>query len=78
MATLSLKDMVDDPVYLKKLMAFVVVPPTANLAEVKRQMDSDPDCSDVFVTEDGKKDSKVIGWVTNVNIEKCAQITASA
>ncbi len=74
LAELTLKDVVDKADYLKVLTAFGILPPTTTLADAKHLIDSRPDCSDVFVTEDGQPLSKVLGWVTNVDIEKNAQL----
>jgi hypothetical protein len=73
-ANLTLKDMVDNARYKAVLLAFGILPPTATLADAKHLIDKDPDCSDVFVTEDGKQGSKVQGWITNVEVEKSAQL----
>jgi hypothetical protein len=70
----TLQDIVDNVKYKAVLIAFGVLPPTANLADAKYLTDNNIDCSDVFVTEDGKKESKVQGWVTNVDMEKTAQL----
>lgn len=37
----------------------------STLAEAKALMDKAPYCSDVFATENGREDGKVVGWVTN-------------
>jgi len=48
-----------------------VVGPKATAAEVKLSMQNiGPDCSDVYVTRDGSKQSEVIGLVTNVDLLK--------
>jgi hypothetical protein len=73
-AKFTLQDMVDNAKYKAVLMAFGILPPTANLADAKHLIDNNTDCSDVFVTEDGKQTAKVQGWVTNVDIEKIAQL----
>jgi hypothetical protein len=41
---------------------------TTNLAEAKTIMDKIKICSDVFATEDGTPNTKVVGWVTNIII----------
>ena len=69
---LTLKDLVDNT--KAKLEAFGVLPPTANLADAKFLIDNTTDCSDVFVTEEGARDTKVLGWITNVDILKIAQL----
>ena len=73
-ADLSLQDMLDDPDTKKVLTAFRTVVATASLAEVKVIMDNIENCSDVFATEDGRPDTKVIGWVTNVIVRQQATV----
>ena len=73
-AKFTLKDMVDNAKLKAVLTAFGILPPAANLADAKHLIDINSDCSDVFVTEDGKQGSKVQGWVTNVDVEKSAQL----
>jgi hypothetical protein len=68
---LTLQDMLDDPFFANILKnSFRTVAETANLAQVKACIDKDDACSDVFVTEDGGKKSKVLGWITNVIVTK--------
>jgi len=73
-AKFTLQDMVDNAKYKAVIIAFGMLPTTANLADAKHLIDNNTDCSDVFVTEDGRQESKVQGWVTNVDIEKIAQL----
>jgi hypothetical protein len=56
-----------EKLYLK-LLAWACVKAGASLAEAKAVMESKPDCSDVFVTESGKSEEAVLGWVTNVEM----------
>ena len=49
---------------------FVVVSEQATLAEAKCAMIARPGCSDVFVTQNGKRDEPVIGWLTNVDMTR--------
>lgn len=56
------------------LTGFGVLSKTATLAEAKALMDNNKDCLDVFVTEDGTKTGKAIGWVTNVIVQEQAQL----
>lgn len=48
--------------------SFRTLPPSASLADAKRLMDTIPGLSDVFVTVDGTKQTKVLGWVTDGKI----------
>jgi len=71
----SLKDMLADAKFGDMLKnSFETVKRTANLAEAKAMMDRIRDCSDVFVTEDGTRDTKVLGWVTNAIIQQQATV----
>jgi hypothetical protein len=40
----------------------------ATLLDVKNIMDLLPGCQDVFVTETGKKDEDILGWISNVDV----------
>ncbi len=75
-AQLTLNDLLTDAKYFAIVrtdgLAFVTT--DVNLHEVKRIMDQQPACSDVFVTKDGKPESKVIGWITNALVLKVAQV----
>lgn len=73
-ADLTLQDMLDDAETKKVLTAFRTVLATASLAEVKVLMDNIENCSDVFATEDGTPDTKVIGWITNVIVRQQATV----
>jgi hypothetical protein len=55
-----------------KTIAFIAVDRT--LADSKTNLDSVTNYQDVFVTEHGKSDEKVLGWVTNVEIAKRASL----
>ena len=72
---LSLEDMLKDTKYQNMLTgSFKTLPETSNLAEVKSLIDKITVCSDVFVTEDGTINSKVIGWVTNVIVVEQSKV----
>jgi len=49
---------------------FALIAETGNLADAKEAMDLIVGCRDVFVTKSGKKDDKVVGLLTNVDISK--------
>jgi hypothetical protein len=72
---LSLNDLLLDPgVGGAVREAFGTVRPEATLADVKSQMDGIPNCADVFVTEDGTRNSRVLGWLTNVIVAERARV----
>ena len=83
--TNTLKEMLDFKnakgvqVYKQWAESFITVKESDSLAVVKRLMEdktvsSDVICSDAFVTLDGSKNTKVIGWITNANIAKHSEV----
>ena len=54
--------------------SFVAVPPDATAALAKTEMEKVPNCSDVFVTTDGKKTGAVTRWITNVDLLKASEV----
>lgn len=42
--------------------------------EAKDRMDSEPDCQDVIVTRNGRRDEPVLGWLTNIELRKISRI----
>jgi hypothetical protein len=72
---LTLQDMLDDAKYKDVLTgSFKTLLETSNLAEAKTLMDKIKICSDVFATEDGTPNSKVLGWVTNIIVGEQAKV----
>jgi hypothetical protein len=72
---LTLQDMLDDEDVKEVITkSFQTVHATSNLADAKKFIDQDSLCSDVFATKDGTKDTKALGWVTNVIIAEQAKI----
>jgi len=68
---LSLADMLADPPTKGVLVgSFGTVLETSSLAEVKGLIDKTNFCQDVFATEDGSPNTRVIGWVTNVIVRE--------
>lgn len=66
LAVLTLKDLLASDQVQHIATAFGTVGQTAKLNAVKALMDGNPLCSDVFVTVDGTKNGKAVGWITNV------------
>ncbi len=54
--------------------SFVTVGPQATAALAKTEIEKIPNCSDVFVTVDGKRSSAVTRWITNVDLLNAAEI----
>jgi len=42
----------------------------ATLGQAKQVMEETPNCQDVFVTATGNPIEPIIGWLTNVDIQK--------
>ena len=72
LADATLQDLLDAKDLKSIFQAFAVVGKEAPLIVVKQAMDGNPNCSDAFVTEDGTKGSKAIGWITNVMVQEKA------
>jgi hypothetical protein len=53
--------------------AIAFVPETANLEQAKEKMEKISNCQDVFVTETGKRDEPIKGWLTNVDIGRLSK-----
>ncbi len=66
----TLADLLAEP-EMKQMFenTFVVINHQCTLAEAKSAMLATPGCSDIFVTENGKRDEAVIGWLTNIDID---------
>lgn len=67
-ADLTLADMLALPDMEKEGENFVVIKKKATLAEARSSMLTTPGCRDVFVTEHGKWDEPVLGWLTDLDI----------
>lgn len=68
--TATVEQLLDDPLLVRMVSTFVAIPPTATLADARREMAKTADCKDVFVTTDGQKTSKVTGWLTNSDLAR--------
>lgn len=73
---LTLKDLFEKVAGLKELAegSFGVVPIDATLADAKAEMKGIKNAQDVFVTDNGRKDGAVIGWITNGIIEQSSRV----
>ena len=54
--------------------SFVAVAPDATAALAKTEMEKIANCSDIFVTSDGKKTGVVTRWITNVDLFKASEV----
>ena len=50
--------------------AFAVVKESATLVEAKAAMDALPRCLDVFVTVNGTPDEPLVGWISNIRLNR--------
>ena len=68
---LTLADLLADP-KMKEIFenTFVVVGRDATLSEVKDVMRKTPNCLDVFVTDTGGRDEPVLGWLSNIMVNR--------
>jgi len=71
----TLKDLADDAAFRTLIYdAIAFVSRSATVGDAKAAMDSTAKCQDVIVTESGKRDEPVIGWLTNIDIGRLASI----
>ena len=70
LADATLKDLLAQEELKTSFQSFATVGTDAKLIAVKQVMDANPSCSDAFVTEDGTKGSKALGWITNVIVQE--------
>lgn len=69
-ADATLQDMLAVVELKSAFTAFAVLGKNAKLIAAKEAIDGNPNCSDVFITSDGTKGSKAIGWITNVIVQE--------
>lgn len=72
---LTLAQFLSDPA-IKELVgaSMAFVPKDATLEDAKNKMEETKNCRDVFITETGEQDKPVIGWLTNIDINKGLKI----
>jgi hypothetical protein len=72
---LTLADLVNEKPELKSLIeSFGAVKQVATLDKVKVILEQSNRIQDVFVTKNGDRDGKVLGWITNVILEEYSRI----
>jgi hypothetical protein len=72
---ITLQELIINPDFIKRVTkSFAFVKEIATLADSKTIMDSIDDCQDVFVTKDGDSSNPIIGWITNIIIEKNSRL----
>jgi hypothetical protein len=70
LADATLKDLLAEAELKMIFQSFATVGRDTKLIAVKLAMDGNPYCSDAFVTEDGTKGSRALGWITNVIVQE--------
>jgi hypothetical protein len=71
---LTLKDILEVTELRNAFVAFAIVARSAKLIAVKEAMDGNPNCADAFVTEDGSRNSRALGWITDVIVSENARV----
>ena len=74
--SITLKTLLDEDSKLKDLFeqSFGFVKASSTLADAKTEMERISKCQDVFVTQRGKNDEPVIGWITNNLIQENSRV----
>ena len=78
---LTVNDMFDSDYALFKSiqnLKYGFLPITATLDKVKAAMEDNSICQDVFITQNGNKDEKVEGWITNNLVIEKAELFKKA
>ena len=71
LTTLTLEGLLADEATRSLVVESIAfVPPKATLADAKAAMDGVEHCQDVFITEKALSKKPVLGWLTNVDIDK--------
>jgi hypothetical protein len=56
----------------KAVSTFATVPSSATVADARAALAKVAEAKDLFVTEDGSKTGKVLGWLTNSDLARSA------
>lgn len=70
LADATLTDLLAEADLKTIFQGFATVSKNTRLITVKLTMDGNSNCSDAFVTEDGTKGSRALGWITNVIVQE--------
>jgi hypothetical protein len=68
----TLQALMLDPEGAKDVSRFATVTTAATVAEARAALAKESEAKDLFVTEDGSKSSKVLGWLTNSDLARSA------
>lgn len=72
-AKATLKDLLEDHELGHLPRAYVIVPASCTLSDAKKKIDAKSDCRDAFVTQTGRPDDPIIGWLTDARIAEFAK-----
>lgn len=74
----TVQDLLDDTsfkaTYPRAESTFGTLPQSSTIAQAKATMDNIRPAQDIFVTEDGTQNARVVGWVTNVDLEEQSKV----
>jgi hypothetical protein len=73
LGSLTLDQFIADPEMRSWVTALAYVPVDGSLADAKGAMERVAGCQDVIVTEGGRSDQALVGWLTNVDIGRRAE-----
>jgi len=48
--------------------SFATIGKDATIEDAKRELDRVSDCQDIFITENGKRNAAVLGWLSNTRL----------
>jgi len=70
LTTETVADLLSEASIAPEVTSFVVVGPTATLADARAALGQTVHAKDVFVTTDGQRSSAAIGWLTNSDLAR--------
>jgi CBS domain-containing protein len=68
----TLGELIKDAVGAKAVSTFAAVSSSATVADARAALSKEAEAKDLFVTEDGTKTGKVLGWLTNSDLARSA------
>lgn len=66
----TIADLLLDTASAGPATAFDAVGPSASVGDARAKLTAKADCRDVFVTENGGRDGRVLGWLTNNDLAR--------
>jgi hypothetical protein len=68
-----LKAMENDGLHFDAGRGFAVAAASDTIAGAKARLDAMPQCQDIFITQEGKTNQPLLGWVSNIRLSKFLQ-----